>query len=298
LPPKTDSLSVTQAISDGAARLRGIADNPRREARLLLAHASGLTQNDLIRDPARPVNTAAYEQCLARRIAREPLALIVGRREFWSLPFNVSPATLIPRPDSETLIEAALTAFAGHPPPTRILDLGTGTGCLLLALLTEFPSAFGIGLDIAPAAAALALANAQQLGLAQRCAFAVGDWTNPIAGRFDLIISNPPYIRSAAIAALMPEIARYEPGTALDGGTDGYAAYRAILPLLANHLTPTGVAVLEVGAGQSTYVRELARTANLHTECRADLARINRAVLLTCRDRKKIVWQGDQTGVR
>ena len=172
--------TIAQAIRHGAERLAGVADNPRWEARLLLAHANGLTQNDLIRDPALPVDTTTYETHLARRITREPLALIIERREFWSLEFRVSAATLIPRPDSETLIEAALAAFAGRPPPRHILDLGTGTGCLLLTLLTEFPSAFGIGLDITPNATALAKANATRLGLADRSAFAVGDWTIPV----------------------------------------------------------------------------------------------------------------------
>ncbi len=142
--------TVAEAIRDGAVRLEGIADNPRLEARLLLAHALGVTQNDLIRDPARPVETERFEVLVGRRVAREPLALIVGRREFWSLDFLVSPATLIPRADSETVVEAALAAFAGRAAPRWVLDLGSGTGCLLLALLSEFPSAFGIGVDLAP----------------------------------------------------------------------------------------------------------------------------------------------------
>ena len=207
--------TVADVIRDGAARLQDIADSPRREARLLLAHALGVTQNDLLRDPARPIDPTVFEGLLTRRVAREPLALITGRREFWSLDFQVSPATLIPRPDSETLIEAALEVFANREPPRTIIDLGTGTGCLLLALLTEFPSAFGIGLDLAPEAAALAKVNAVQLGLINRSAFMVGHWTNAVTGRFDLIISNPPYICRHDIAALMPEVACHEPYRAL-----------------------------------------------------------------------------------
>jgi release factor glutamine methyltransferase len=273
--------TVAQAITDGAGRLEGIADNPRQEARLLLAHALGLTQNDLIRDPNRPVDTACYENLLQRRVGHEPLALIVERREFWSLSFAVSPATLIPRPDTETLVEAALARFAGRSAPRRILDLGTGTGCLLLALLTEFPSAFGIGLDVAPDAVALAKANAARLGLADRTAFAATDWTDPILGRFDLIVSNPPYIRAGDIAGLMPEVADHEPRRALDGGADGFDAYRAIVPKLAPHLEPHGAAVLELGVGQANYVASLARSAGLAVSLRLDLAEISRAMVLT-----------------
>jgi release factor glutamine methyltransferase len=287
-PPAKPPTTIAEAIRLGAARLNGIADNPRQEARLLLAHASGLSQNDLIRDPHRSIDTTAYEAHLARRIAREPLALIVGRREFWSLDFQVSPATLVPRPDSETVIEAALAAFAGRPPPRRILDLGTGTGCLLLALLTEFPSAFGIGVDIAPAAAALARANAARLGLSDRSAFGVSDWTNPLSGRFDLIVANPPYIRGPDIASLMPEVGDHEPRVALDGGADGCDAYRAIIPVLDRHLEPHGAAVLEVGEGQANFVTRRAREIGMDTSCRADLAQIPRAVVLTWPDRKKM----------
>jgi release factor glutamine methyltransferase len=273
--------TVAQAIDDGAARLEGIADNPRGEARLLLGHALGLARNDLIREPGRTIGTTAYQRLLERRIGREPLAFILGRREFWSLEFLVSPATLIPRPDSETVIEAALAAFAGRRGPDRVLDLGTGTGCLLLTLLTEFPSAFGIGLDLSAEAAALAKANAARLGLADRCAFGVADWTTPLAGRFDLIVSNPPYISVGEIASLMPEVANYEPRRALDGGADGYDAYRAILPGVAGHLDKGGAAVLELGQGQAISVGRLAREAGLEASLRLDLAEIPRAVVLT-----------------
>ncbi len=290
--------TVAEAIRDGAAQLDGTADNPRREARLLLAHALALTQNDLIREPDRMVETGLYRTFLARRQAHEPLALITGHREFWSLDFLVSPATLIPRADTETVVEAALAAFVGRQSPRTILDLGTGTGCLLLALLSEFRAAFGIGLDRVSAAAALAATNAARLGLTGRSAFAAADWTKPIAGRFDLIVSNPPYIAGSEIAGLMPEVAHHEPRTALDGGIDGYDAYRTIMPAIADHLAPDGVAVLELGLGQASYVGNLARSAGLQASCRLDLASIPRAIILTRADREKIDWQSQGAGVR
>lgn len=273
--------AIAEAIRNAAARLNGIVDNPRLEARLLLAHALDLTRNDLIRDPGRRVDVALFQRLLARRVAHEPLALIIGHREFWSLPFQVSSATLIPRPESETLIEAAVKQFAQRPPPARILDLGTGSGCLLLALLFEFPSAYGVGLDLSPDAAALAGLNADRLGLADRSSFGVADWTNPLSGRFDLIISNPPYIPTADIETLMPEVGRYEPRRALDGGTDGYAAYRTILPKLKHHLAPEGAAILELGHDQANYVRELAREAGLNHSLWLDVAKVSRAIVLT-----------------
>jgi release factor glutamine methyltransferase len=283
-PPATPK-PIAEAIRDAAARLSGIAENPRREARLLLAHALGLTQNDLIRDPSRRVDVTLFNDVLDRRVAREPLALIVGHQEFWSMRFEVSAATLIPRADSETLIEAALAAFADRPPPHKLLDLGTGTGCLLLALLKEFPSAFGIGLDLGPDAAALAKRNAAHNGLTDRSAFVAGDWTSPLSGRFDLIISNPPYIPAPAIDTQMPEVARYEPRRALDGGRDGYEAYRKILPNLGRHLEPDGKAVLELGIGQANYVTDLARESGLDALIRRDLTQVPRAITLTRLDR-------------
>jgi release factor glutamine methyltransferase len=272
--------TVTEAIHTGAIRLRDVADNPRREARLLLAHAAGLTRADLIRDPHRRVEIGGFNDLLTRRLRHEPLAHILGRREFWSLEFQVSPATLIPRPDSETLIEAALARFADGP-PRRILDLGTGTGCLLLALLHEFPAAFGIGVDIAPDAARLARLNASQLGLADRAAFVASDWTNAISGRFDLVISNPPYIAAADIPGLMPEVALHEPRRALDGGADGYGAYRTILRDLPDRLLPGGAAILELGAGQAAAVSALAQQIGFAASLHLDLAGIQRAIVLS-----------------
>jgi release factor glutamine methyltransferase len=281
LRASTSPASRARLISDGAAILRDAGtDNPRLEARLLLAHALGIPGAALIRDPDALADRAAYDSLIARRAAHEPLAYILGRREFWSLDFAVSPATLIPRPESETLIEAALAAFASRSPPARILDLGTGTGCLLLSALHEFPGAFGIGTDRSPAAASLAAANAAALGLAGRAAFLCADWAAPLNARFDLILCNPPYIPTSHIAGLMPEVARHEPTGALDGGADGLAAYRHIVASLPALLQPDGVAVLELGAGQAGSVAALTADVGLAATTRPDLAGIARALVL------------------
>jgi release factor glutamine methyltransferase len=196
------------------------------------------------------------------------------------MDFEVSPATLIPRPDSETLIEAALSAFANRPPPRTILDLGTGTGCLLLALLHEFPAAFGIGLDLGLDAAALAKRNAIRHGLLDQSAFVVGDWTNPLCGCFDLIVCNPPYIAGPEIENLMPEVACHEPRRALDGGADGYDAYRIILPALKQYLASDGMGILELGVGQASYVTVLVRQFGMDASLCLDLSQIPRAIIV------------------
>jgi release factor glutamine methyltransferase len=257
-------------------------DNPRLEARLLLAHALGLSQAALLRDRDATMDRAvlALEPLLGRRLAHEPLALIVGSREFWSLPFAVSSATLIPRPETETLIEAALAEFDGRSPPDRILDLGTGTGCLLLAALSEYPSAFGVGVDRSPDAAAVAKSNAVALGLADRAGFVCADWTSPLKGRFDLILCNPPYIPTFDLDGLMPEVAIFEPRSALDGGADGYSAYRRLLPDMLRFLQPNGIAVLELGHNQAATAGDLARRAGLTAEFRKDLYGIERSMIL------------------
>jgi release factor glutamine methyltransferase len=274
--------TIRAALHDGAALLRedGI-DSPRLEARLLLAHALGITTEALLRDPHTPIDRGPYNALLKRRAAHEPLALITGRREFWSLDLAVSAATLIPRADSETLIEAALAALPDRSRVRRILDLGTGTGCLLLAALSEFPDAFGVGTDRSAAATALARDNAAMHGMANRAAFVCTDWAAALAGCFDLILSNPPYIPTGELRALMPEVARFEPASALDGGPDGLDAYRRILPALPGSLAAGGVAVLELGQGQAGAVASLARDVGLTTAMRADLAGIPRAMLLT-----------------
>ncbi len=222
----------------------------------------------------------SFAPLVARREAREPLALILGRREFWGLEFAVSPATLIPRPESETLIEAAIAAFLQRPPPQLILDLGTGTGCLLLAALSEFPAAFGLGVDRSCAAAALAARNARSLRLADRASIVCADWADALDGQFDLVLCNPPYIRSEDLGSLMPEVACHEPRAALDGGPDGFATYRRLLPALQRLLTRGAVAVLELGAGQAETVVKLASQAGLASVLRADLMGIPRALVL------------------
>ena len=260
-------------------------ESPRHEARLLLAQALACRQEDLLRDPRAAVPPAAaqhFAELLRRRLDYAPVAHLLGEAEFWSLRFAVSPATLIPRADSEALIEAAIEAFPDAGAVLRILDLGTGTGCLLLAALGEFPAAQGLGLDRIPAAAALARANARRLGLDGRAAFAAADWAAPLAGaRFDLILANPPYIETAAIPGLMPDVARHEPASALEGGTDGLGAYRAIAAALPGLLAPGGRAILELGQGQRPAVEALARIAGLTPlGCRADLGGTDRALIL------------------
>lgn len=273
--------SRADLITTGADRLRAAGiESPRLEARLLLAAALDLTPTALLRDPATPVSPAAqcrYEDLLTRRAGHEPLAFITGHREFWSLDLAVSPDTLIPRADSETLIQAAREAC---PAPRRILDLGTGTGCLLLAALTEFPEAFGVGVDRIEAAARLAAANARSLGLGGRAVFLCGNWAAALDTRFDLILCNPPYIPTCDMQALMPEVAQHEPRSALDGGADGLDAYRTIIPDLVRRLAPEGVAVLELGIEQAPAVRALAIQVGLTAETRNDLAGLPRALLL------------------
>jgi len=270
-------IAIGQALRDAAAILRAAdIDNPAREARLLLGHALDRPQADLLRESAATIDSTAFNALVNRRAAHEPMAFILGHQEFWSLDFLVSPATMIPRPDSETIVQAALDL----PPPERVLDLGTGTGCLLLSVLHERPSAFGVGVDLSPEAAALAATNARRLGLATRSAFLCGDWAAALTGPFDLILSNPPYIEAAAIPGLMPEVANHEPRSALDGGADGLDAYRTIVAALPALLTSNGAAVLELGIGQADTVGALARAAGFGAETRADLGGIARAMIL------------------
>jgi release factor glutamine methyltransferase len=256
-------------------------ENPRLEARWLLAHAMDSTAEALLREPRAPVAAEAqarFRALLARRAARVPLAHLTGRAGFWTLDLEVGPQTLIPRADSEALVEAVLAS--GHA-PRRVLDLGTGTGALLLAVLSEFPQASGVGVDVRPEAAMLAARNAARHGLAGRARFLAGDWAAALEARFDLVLSNPPYIPSAEIPALMPEVAAHEPACALDGGADGLAAYRLLMAALPGLLAPGGLAVFELGQGQAGDVAALARAAGLRMRgLKHDLGGVDRAILL------------------
>jgi release factor glutamine methyltransferase len=269
---------VAELLAEAAAALSAAGvDAPAREARLLLLHALGRPAGALL-DRHEAVAAPALPGLVARRAAREPMALILGRQGFWTLDLDVSRDTLIPRADSETVVEAALAA---HSDPRRVLDLGTGTGCLLLAVLAERPGAWGVGIDLSPAAAALSGRNASANGLAGRAAFLCGDWDAALRGRFDLVLSNPPYIPTGDLAGLMPEVAAHEPARALDGGGDGLAAYRRIVAALPALLAPEGVAVLELGIGQADAVAALGRAAGLVArDLRPDLAGIPRALVL------------------
>ncbi len=280
------SRSFGEAVAALTPRLAaaGIAE-ARREARLLVALAAGVEPATVLGWPERRLD-AAVETRLAelagRRAAREPYARLAGRRQFWSLDFALSPETLDPRPDSETLIEAALDRLSDRRAGLRLLDLGTGSGCLLLALLSELDNAFGIGVDLLPGAAAIARRNAASLGLAERAVFTVGHWGEALAGPMDVILANPPYICSELIDSLAPEVARFEPRAALDGGDDGLDAYRALAGETKRLLRPDGIALFELGAGQATAVAALMAGVGLRPEgTRRDLADIERVLIVT-----------------
>ncbi len=277
--------TVAGLLWDGMERLRAAGvEEATREARRLLSHALDRPAAALIGAGGEAVGAAqaaAYRALIDRRAAREPVARILGRRGFWTLELAVGPAVLDPRPDSETLVEAALARFPDPAAPFRVVDLGTGSGCLLLAVLAERPAARGLGIDRSAATAAAARANALSAGLGDRAAFAVGDWAAAVAGPVDLVLCNPPYIERAAIAGLAPEVRGHDPALALDGGDDGYDAYRALLPGLARALAPGGAAVLEVGAGQWNAVARLAEATGFAVEaCARDSGGIARALVL------------------
>ena len=275
------------------ARLRtNTNDSAELDARILLGAVLSLDLTGMIAAAERRVTAAEaarLEDAVRRRVAGEPVARIVGSREFWGLSLQLSAATLVPRPDTETVVELALEMLRPLEMPRpradperrlRIADIGTGSGAILLALLSELPDANGVGTDISVAALQTASGNAVQLGLASRAAFVACDYAAALSGAFDLIVSNPPYIRSADIAGLSIEVRDYDPLGALDGGTDGLDAYRALIPQAARLLAPGGALVVEAGQGQSGEIQGLIDAAGLTCERppKADLAGIRRAV--------------------
>lgn len=273
--------TVADALRRTTAELAAAGiERPRHEARLLLGHVLGLSKDAIFARPEHGIgdaDLACLDGFTRRRAAHEPLAYLTGEREFWSLPFEVSPATLIPRPESEFLVEAAIEFARALSAPPRVLDLGTGSGCLLLALLSELPDARGLGVDVSEAALRVAARNAARLGLASRSQFLVGDWAGALDGSFDLILCNPPYVPETERPRLAPDVVGYEPAQALFGGQEGLSAYRRITSDLARLLGPGGAAFVELGAGAAQRVAALFSEAGLcEMERRKDLAGIDR----------------------
>lgn len=282
--------TVDQALAGAAARLivAGVGD-ARLDARVLTMAATGLSRERLLAagdGEIAPSAAALLDDYVARRTRGEPVARILGHKEFWSLDFEVTADTLVPRPDTETLVEAALAAVPNRNAALKVLDLGTGTGCILLAFLSERPQARGIGIDINPGAVTVAARNAANLGLEQRARFLTADFTADLSTvadqRFDVILSNPPYIPEQDIATLAPDVAQYEPRAALSGGADGLVAYRALALLLPALLVPGGLAFLEIGQGQADDVAAIMTGAGLRPRGRhADLAGITRVLAVS-----------------
>lgn len=286
IPGLLAGVSVSQAIRRMAQafRLAGL-DDPEIDARALLGYALHLDRTQLISHSDCVIEASEIEAAsvlAARRLKREPVARILARKEFWNQILQVTPGVLVPRPETETVVEAALD-FVAHEglrmERLRILDIGTGSGALLLALLGELPNAVGTGTDISAAALDVARANAKRNELASRCTFVVCDIAAGVPGPFDLIVSNPPYIPSGDIAMLAPEVRDYDPVLALNGGADGLDGYRAIAAQTARLLAPRGQLIVELGAGQEPAVRALFTKAGLTViAVRNDLARIPRAL--------------------
>jgi release factor glutamine methyltransferase len=277
-----------------AARLRQHSiDSAELDARLLAGHALGLDLTGMITSAQRQLTSdesACLDDYARRRLAGEPVARILGHKEFWGLALQLSPATLVPRPDTETIVELAYRVICTSPRPDlplRIADIGTGSGAILLALLSELSGAFGVGTDISVAALRTASSNAARLGFGQRTAFVACDYATALSGPFDLIVSNPPYIRSADIEGLAREVRDFDPLAALDGGVDGLDAYRRIAPEAARLLAPGGALVMEVGQGQSSDVRGFMAAVGLKLwgPPQTDLAGIQRAVAFQKRAR-------------
>lgn len=276
--------TVDRLLAAALPRLKyACIETPRLDAILLMAAASGWSADRVRMSPdvsVTPETAAAFEALLLRRLEYEPMAQILGIREFWSLEFRVTRDVLDPRPDSETLVACVLAAIADRGAPLRLVDFGTGSGCLLLSLLHELPNATGLGADISAAAVAIAQENAGRLGLADRTSFRVASWGQGLDGAFDILVGNPPYIESEVVPGLATEVTAYEPLVALDGGADGLTAYRLLIPDLARLAAPGAIAALEVGQGQDEAVAGMLAAAGFGSVAtESDLGGIARVVL-------------------
>jgi len=282
-------MSVAEALVFATTRLADAnVEDARSEARALLAHTMKWTTAQVFARPDEHIENSVFDAFVANvddRAAGKPFAHITGQREFWSMPFEVSPATLVPRPDSETVVELALELFKDRDAPADILDIGTGSGCLLLALLENFETANGIGIDISEDAIVIAKRNADRLGLRNRAGFDCRSWEEPIGDQFDLIVSNPPYIPTHDIPELAPSVRDFEPRLALDGGIKGLDAYHYLIPKCANSLRHQGILIVEIGIGQREEVAEIAVQCGFALgPIRKDLAGIERALSFCKKD--------------
>ena len=270
---------LDQWLRTATARLASVSDTPRLDAELLASHALGLSRQAMILAMPRLAVPDDGEALIARRLAHEPLAYIIGTRDFWTLSLRVTPDVLIPRADSETLIEAAIEAFGAERTPKRILDLGTGSGALLLAALDHWPDATGLGVDASPAALAVARENAQRCGMADRAQMRLGNWGADVDEQFDLILCNPPYI--ALDAPLPPDVRDHEPAQALFAGADGLDDYKVISNQLLKLISPNGIAILEIGHDQAESTTSLFRKQGFGVDSKRDLAGHIRALIVT-----------------
>jgi release factor glutamine methyltransferase len=265
-------------LTAATTALTATSETPRLDAELLMAHALGVSREVMILSHLDDPTPPEFASLLARRLMQEPVAYITGTRDFWTIRLHVGPGVLIPRPDSETLIEAAIAHFRERAPKT-ILDLGTGPGTLLLAALSEFPDAHGTGIDASDQALAYAKRNAEALGLAHRATFQSGHWAQGLDGQFDLILCNPPYVETSA--TLPRDVADYEPAAALFAGPEGLDDYRILGPQIVRLLSPGGCAVIEIGKDQAAAVSALFAAQNAQSHVKQDLAGLDRCIILT-----------------
>jgi len=275
--PPASGRGARSALATAAARF-AFSPTPRLDAELLLAHALGITREALLLNLDDHPVPPTYAALVERRANHEPVAYITGTRAFWTIDLHVAPGVLIPRADSETLIEAAVAHFAGTAGPSRILDLGTGSGALLLAALDQWPRAIGVGIDASPDALAIARRNAERPGMSARAHICAGDWTGD--GRaHDLLLCNPPYVATGAV--LDEEVRGHEPAAALFAGADGLDDYRRIAPILRPQIAPHGVACIEIGSDQGESAAALFRAQGLSVTIRRDLAGRDRCLVVT-----------------